>query len=156
MKPSKQMHWVRNALIAVGILVIGYGFAPKRSSDPVRSWVLSMGNLHTLRDGLWRYAGEHEGRLPSTLSALAPKQVDADLLSRIRYVVPDTGPRILADWIYYARPTLSESPPETILVAAPTADQLNRRLVLRADGNVTWLDEAAFQSQAAGQATTPP
>ena len=112
-----------------------------------------MFNLQQIRMALVEHAMTNDGRLPATLQQLSPDVIDGTKLPALGFRGPD--PERDYDWLYLPRPNIKSLPPETILVASPTAfsgdDGQPERMVLRLDGTVKFIPDTEFQQIIAKQ-----
>jgi hypothetical protein len=142
-KPSKAF------LVALCILALLFVSAlfPWRNR-PSEDWTRSVAHIQQIGIALQLYADDHEGRLPSAVSDLAPVYIEADALSHLGYHPP--GSQQDSEWLYFPRRFLHDLPDDAILAAAPSPEKHNRslqRIVLRANRSVVWLPDSEYQTQ---------
>ncbi len=143
--PSRAFVLVLVGVILGGLLLLISG---QRSS----SLSPGMWNLLVLKHhfpALKMYASEHGGRYPFALGELEPDYLPPGASQTEAYRDPDSKRRY--DWLYI--PGLGEtSPADWIVMASPSGQSANRadqaqRIILRNDGSVRFVDEAAYQRE---------
>lgn len=149
---DRNQRWKRLALGGTALFVVALLLSVPvfRGTSEQNPGARNLSHLQKVGAACRLYAMDFRGAYPDALASLDPDYLSTLGQQSLRYFDPIS--RVRHSWLYFPGYS-AQSPPGTIILAAPLAAANGRRLVYRTDGSSSTISETDYRAALDAQQT---